>query len=128
MPSVPLRRQILVLTDDVSIRNLFFLMKKLDSENAADGSGTAMAAIAEREQYDAVILDMRCPEGTRGGEVHGIGEIRSSRMGRTQAITAEVNGPETLTLVERYLLSGLPGALLWLVSHQYKSRRELQPL
>lgn len=115
MPSVPLHRQVLVLTDEVCIRNLFYLMRKLASEDAADGSATAMLAIAEREEYDAIILDMQCPEGKRGREIHGIDNILSSRVGRTQAITAEVNGPETLTLVERYLLSGLPGALAWLV-------------
>ncbi len=127
MSSVPLHRQVLVLTDEVCIRNLFYLMRKLASEDVADGSLTAMVAIAEREEYDAIVLDMRCPEGTRGGEIHGIDNILSSRVGRTQAITAEVNGPETLTLVERYLLSGLPGALAWLVGRRYASRRQLQP-
>jgi hypothetical protein len=115
MSPVPLHRQVLVLTDEVCIRNLFYLMKKLASEDAAAGSATAMLAIAEREEYDAIILDMRCPEGKSGGEIHGIDNILSSRAGRMQAITAEVNGPETLALVERYLLSGLPGALAWLV-------------
>ena len=59
MSSVPLHRQVLVLTDEVCIRNLFYLMKKLASEDAAAGSARAMLAIAEREEYDAIILDMR---------------------------------------------------------------------
>lgn len=127
MPSVPLHRQILVLTDDVCIRNLFYLMRKLASEDAADGSLRAMMAIAEREQYDAIILDMRRPDGKPLGDPREIGKIQSSRIDRTLTITAEVYGRETLTLVERYLLSGLPGALAWLVGRRYASRRQLQP-
>jgi DNA-binding NtrC family response regulator len=127
MASIPLRRGVLVLTDDVSIRNLFYLMRRLADENAAEGSARAMAAIAEREQYDAVILDMRCPEGKRGGEVHGIGKVQSCRLDRMLTITAEVSGPETVTLVERYVLGGLPGALAWLVAHPHAPGQQLQP-
>jgi hypothetical protein len=128
MTSVSLQRNVLVLTDTISIRNLFYLMGKLDSENAAEGSGNAMAAIAERECYDTIILVMRCSDGRSGRDVHGISKVHSSRVGRTQTVTVEANGPETVALVERYLLSGLPGALLWLVSHRYKSPRQLRPL
>lgn len=127
MPSVPLHRQVLVLTDDVSIRNLFYLMRKLATENVAEGAARAMMAIAEREEYDAIVLDMRRPDEIPGSEPREIGKIQSSRIDRTQTITAEVKGQETLTLIERYLFSGLPGALAWLVGSRYASRRQLQP-
>jgi hypothetical protein len=123
MASEPLRRQVLVLSDDVSLRNLFYLMRKLASENAADGSEKAVAAIIEHDQYDAVVLDLRCSDQQHKGEIHGIGKIQPVMMGRLLTITAEVNGPQTLDLVERYLITGLPGALLWLVSHRYIPRR-----
>ncbi len=126
MPSAPLHRQVLVLTDNICIRNLFCLMKKLAGEDAADGSLKAMVAIAEREEYDAIILDLRRPDGKPPNETGEIGKIQSSRIDRTLTITAEVYGRETLTLMERYLLSGLPGALAWLVGPPDMSLQQMQ--
>jgi len=128
MSSVPLHRQVLVLTDDVCIRNLFYLMRKLTSENATDGSLNAMVAIAEREEYDAIILDMRRPDVKLGNESREIGKIQCSRTDRTLTIAAEVYGNETLTVVERYLLSGLPGALTWLIGRPYPIRQQMMAL
>lgn len=122
MASTPLRRQVLVLADEPSVRNLLFLMKKLESENAADGSANAVAALTEAGQPEAVILDLRCRESRPGEEIHGISNVQTGRVGRMLTITVEVNGPKTMSLVERYLSGGLPGALLWLVSHRYQSR------
>lgn len=127
MPSGPLHRQVLVLTDDVCIRNLFYLMRRLASEDAENGSFRAMMAIAEREHYDAIILDMRRLDGQPGDELREIGKIQSSQIDRMLTITAEVYRRKTLTLVERYLLNGLPGALAWLAGSRYASRRQLQP-
>jgi hypothetical protein len=126
MLSVPLHRQVLVLTDEVCIRNLFYLMKKLACEDAADGSLRAMVAIAEREEYDAIILDLRRPDGKPPNESREMGKIQSNRIDRTLTITAEVYGRETLSLVERYLLSGLPGALAWLVGPHYTPLQQMQ--
>ena len=127
MASVPLHREVLVLTDDVSIRNLFYLMRNLAIENPEDGGERAVAAIAEREQYDAVILDMQCPGEMPRGDVHGLGKIQSSMMGRMLTIVAEVDGPETPPLLERYLFSGLPGCRLGLASYRFASARESLP-
>jgi CheY-like chemotaxis protein len=118
----PLHRQVLLLVDEPPIRNLQTLVKKLEVENAADGSELVAKAMMNRKKFDAVILDLRCPNRRPGAEIHGIGNIQASRVGRTLAVTAEVNGPKTLDLVQRYLVNGLPGPLLWLVSHRYQSR------
>lgn len=118
----PLHRQVLFLVDEPRIRNLQTLVKRLAVENPADESQGVAKAIMNRKQFDAVILDLRCPNRRPEAEVHGIGKIQASRLGRTLAVTAEVNGPKTLDLVERYLVNGLPGPLLWLVSHRYWSR------
>ncbi len=122
--SAPLHRQVLILTDDVSLRNLFYLMRKLAAENAADGSERAVAAFMEDALYDAVVLDLRCGDQRHGAEVRGISKIQPAILGRLLTITAEVSGPETLDLVEKYLVTGLPGALLWLASHRYKRRKQ----
>jgi len=121
--STPLRRQVLVLADKPSVRNLLFLMKKLESENAADGSTSAVATLTEAGQPGTVIVDMRCREHRSSDEIHGISKIQASRLGKILTITVEVNGPKTMGLVDRYLSSGLPGPLLWLVSHRYQTRR-----
>jgi hypothetical protein len=119
----PLHRQILFLVNEPPIRNLQTLVKRLEGENPADGSEGVAKAIMNRKRFDSVILDLRCPNRRPGVEIHGIGKIQASRVGRTLAVTAEVNGPKTLDLVERYLVNGLPGPLLWLVSHRYRSRQ-----
>ena len=118
----PLHRQIVTLADEPPIRNLQNLMKRLEVENAVDYKGLG-DAMMDRRRYDKVIVDLRCPDQPRGGEVHGIRRIQAIRVGRILSVTAEVNGPKTLTMVERYLVNGLPAALLWLVSHRYRSRQ-----
>ncbi|HXH48665.1 MAG TPA: hypothetical protein VNM47_04775 [Terriglobia bacterium] len=127
MASTPLTREVLVLIDDVSIRNLFYLMRRLAAEDPANGGEMAMAAIVEREQYDAVILDMRCPEEQPSDDVHGVGKIQATMMGRMLTIVAEVDGPQTPPLVERYLFSGLPGAHYGLFAPRFPSPRESRP-
>jgi DNA-binding NtrC family response regulator len=127
MVFAPVPREVLVLTDDVSIRNLFYLMRKLAAEDPANGGERAMAAIVERGEYDAVILDMRCPDEQRRDDVHGVGKIQASMMGRMLTIIAEVDGPQIPALVERYLFSGLPGAHFGLFVPRFPSPRESRP-
>lgn len=128
MSSIPLHRQVLVLTDEVCIRNLFYLMRKLAGEDETDGSLRAMVAIAEREEYDAIILDLRRPDQKPWNESREIGCIQSNKADRTLTITAEVYGQETLKVMEGYLLSGLPGALTWLVGRQYAFQQQMVAL
>ena len=115
-------RQIVTLADGPPIQNLQNLMKRLEVENPVDCLGLSDAML-DRRHYDKVIVDLRCPDRLGDTEVHGIRRIQASRVGRILSVTAEVNGPKTLTMLERYLVNGLPAALLWLVSHRYRSRR-----
>lgn len=115
----PLHRQIMILADEPPIHNLQALVKRLAIENPSGDSNSIAAAVMDRKQFDSVILDLRCPNRQPGGEVHGISRIQAGRLGRTLTLTAEVNGPKTLSVVERFLVNGLPGSLLWLVSHRY---------
>ena len=117
-----LHRQIMALADESPIRNFQTLVKRLEVENPADYEGLR-DSVLDRGRYDKVILDLRCPAPLRNAEVHGIRKIEASRVGRILSVTAEVNGPKTLNMVERYLVNGLPAALLWLVSHRYRSRQ-----
>lgn len=118
--SHPLRRLVLVLSGGASIRNLLSLLKKLESENAAEGIASAVAALTSGCSFESVILDMRCATRRSGGEVYGIRKVQPGPLGKTLAITAEVNGPKSMKLIERYISSGLHSSLLWLVSHSYR--------
>jgi hypothetical protein len=127
MDSALLDRQVLILTDDVSFRNLFYLMRRVAVENAESGGARAMTAIAEREEYDAVVLDLRCREGLPGSSVYGVGNIQSSTVERMLTIIAEVDGPATPALIEQYIFSGLPEAHQWLASRCQPSQLQIQP-
>lgn len=118
MASVPERRKVLVLNDEPCIRRLFILAKRLGSEDSPDGNGASPLAEINRRHFERVIVDLRYPPQQRKAEVHGIGEIRPSLMGRTLVVNVDVKGPKTLGLVERYLTNRLPPSLLWLICHR----------
>ncbi len=121
MASAPQRRKVLVLKDEPSIQRLFILVKKLERENAANGVEKALLAAIMRKQFDAVIVDLRCPNRQPGDELPCIRQMQPSLMGKTLVLTTEVDGPKTLELVERHLSTGLPQMLLWLISHRHAS-------
>jgi hypothetical protein len=97
-------------------------MKELESDNNADGSASVTPAIMGRKQFDTVILDPRYANRRPRGEIHGIGKMQASEVGWILAITAEDYGPKTLGLIERYLVVGLPAALVWLIGLRHQSR------
>lgn len=123
MLSVPFRRKVLVLNEKLAIRNLLNLLKKVDRENLCSASGVTQLASLAQGQLDAVVLDLRCSNRKMRDEIRGIGEVRTGRAGRLLVIVAEVNGPKSMDLFERYVFKGLPEALLWLVSHRYQLRQ-----
>lgn len=118
MESVPQRRKVLVLKADDSIRKLFNLMKQMERENVVKGGGETTLARIHSKRFDEVIVDLRFRHHEREKEIHGIGDIRPSVIGKMLTVTLEVNGPKTSELVERYLMNRLPLPLLWLVRHR----------
>lgn len=127
MVSAPSCRQVLVLTDDVSFRNLFYLLRRVAVENPGNGGARAISALAERDEYDAVVLDMRCREGLAGSNVYGVGRVQSSNVERLLTIIAEVDGPATPALIEQYLFNGLPEAHQWLASRCNPFQTQIHP-
>lgn len=113
------RRKVLVLEDGPSIRNLFILAKRLENGDVPGGNGVSPLAGINRRHFERVIVDLRFPPRQRKAELHGIGEIRPSLMGRMLVVNIQVSGPKTLELVERYLTNRLPPSLLWLICHRY---------
>ncbi len=124
MLSNPLRRKVLVLNDKKSVRNLLVLLKRIGGEDSLTSAGEPLQALDDDRQFEAVVLDMRSSDRKRNAEIRGIGEVRVGRAGKLLVIIAEVNGPQTMDLLERYTVNGLPETLLWLVSHRYKPRRQ----
>jgi hypothetical protein len=122
MAVAALRRKVLVLNEQPSVRNLLFLLKRYERENSLEPTSDSSLGSLDHKEFDAVVLDLRPPSGGTGNEVRGIKNIRGGWVGKLLVIIAEVNGPKTLELLERYLFDGLPEALLWLVSNPHNSR------
>lgn len=119
MASDPIHRKVLVLKEELAIQRLFIFVKRVEKEASPDGNRASPLAEVNRRHFEEVVVDLRCTRKRSQNEVRGVGEIRPSLMGKTLVISIQVNGPETLGLVERYLLNRLPPALLWLVCHRY---------
>jgi DNA-binding NtrC family response regulator len=117
----PLRRKVMVLNDKKSIRNLLCLLERIESETTLTQAGEPLQSLLDERRFDAVVLDMRRSNPKDREEMRGIREVRVGRAGKLLILIAEVNGPRTMDLFERYILNGLPRALLWLVSHRYHS-------
>lgn len=115
MASVMQRRKVLVLSDEASIKRLFILVERLENEDRPEEKREPALARFNRRHFEEIIVDLRCLERRTSKEIHGIGEMRPSLMGKTLVLTIQVNGPKTLALVERYLLNNLPPSLLWLI-------------
>jgi hypothetical protein len=123
MAHIAQHRKVLVLNNKPSIRNLVRLLKDLGHDDTPTESGERLLASLIKDQLQSVVLDLRCLARKTGEEIHGIGEIRAEHVGKLLFIVVGVNGPKTLKLLERYILNGLPSALLWLVSHRYQLPR-----
>jgi DNA-binding NtrC family response regulator len=109
----------MVLNDKKSIRNLLCLLERIESETTLTQAGEPLQSLLDERRFDAVVLDMRHSNPREREEMRGIREVRVGRAGKLLILIAEVNGPKTMELFERYILSALPQALLWLVSHRY---------
>lgn len=116
MARIPQRRKVLVLKDEPSIQKLFNFMGQMRRENAVKG-GAPLARVHPK-QFDTVIIDLWFRRQQRENEIHGIGDIRLSSIGKMLAVTFEVNGPKTAVLVERHLRNRLTQPLLWLICNR----------
>ncbi len=103
------RRKVLIVEDEPAIRNvLYVLLAGLNCEGDIAVSGKQALAMVGREQFDAVLLDLRCLNLAPEQVVSEIKEVQPSLVGRVLVITGEVADAETLDLIERYCLPHLP--------------------
>lgn len=109
MSSSTMRRRILVVEDEPSIRHIMCLLlaqMSCDTNAAIDNQQTL--AWIEREDFDAVLLDMRCSNLEVEQVVPRIYELRPNLVGRVLVLTGEVADGATLEMVERYFLVRVP--------------------
>lgn len=116
MATAPQHRKVLVLSGSPYIRNFLTLMEKLESRTGMGGA--PLLAAIHRKPFEAVVLKLRWPELESKEEIGGLGEIWPAWEGDLLVISAEIGGPKTLDMLERYLINGLQQALLCLISHR----------
>lgn len=105
MSSAPPTRKVLIIEDEPSIRNvLYVLLAGLGCEGYVAHSGEQALSMVSRESFDAVLLDLRCPDVQAERVVSQIKEVHPNLVGRVLVITGEVTDPQTLELLARHCL------------------------
>ncbi len=105
------QRKVLVIEGESAIRNLIYvLLGALKCEGDVAYNGQQALAMVSRERFDAVLLDLRCPDMPAEEVVSQIHAIRPNLVGRILFITGEVSDPKTMEFVEKscapYVRSG----------------------
>jgi len=105
----PPHRKVLIIEDEPSIRNiLYVLVAGLGYDvDAASDAQQALSMIG-RDQFDAVLLDLRASQLPPEQMVCAITELRPSLLGRVLVISGEACAPSTLQMLERYAVPHVP--------------------
>jgi DNA-binding NtrC family response regulator len=102
-------RKVLIVEDDAAIRNvLYVLLAGVGCEGDIAYSGKQALAMIRRQEFDAVLLDLRCTNLQADEVFTQIQQVRPSLVGRVLVITGELTDPKTLELVEQYCLPHVP--------------------
>lgn len=98
-------RKVLIVEDESTISNLLdVLLRKLGCQGAVATNGQQALAMISRNDFDAVLLDLRCSNLRAEDVVAGIHELRPSLLGRVLVITGEVTDSKTMELIDRFFL------------------------
>jgi len=107
--STPLRRKVLIIEDEPSIRNvLYVLLAALGCDGQIAYDARQALSMIREGSFDAVLLDLRCANLPPDQMVSAITELRPSLVGRVLVITGEIADPDTLRTLERYALPHVP--------------------
>jgi DNA-binding response OmpR family regulator len=98
------RKVLLIENEPVAREVLRVLVNNLGCEGEVASDGREALAMIRREEFDAVLLDLRSSSLPPEDVVSGIHDMRPSLMGRVLVITGEVDDRETLDLIERHFL------------------------
>lgn len=103
-------RRILLIEDDSSVRNILLtLLAGLGCDSELAYSGKAAIAKIQSEEFDAVVLDLRCYNVQAEEVITGIRSIQPSLLANVLVIVGEVTNPKTLDLIEEHLLPRVSG-------------------
>lgn len=106
-------RKILIIEDDSSIRNiLYVLLAGLNCEGEIAYDGRHALAMINRQEYDAILLDLRCYNLSAEEVLAGIKRLRPGLLGRILVITGEVNDARSLEFFNRFSVPRLPKSRL----------------
>lgn len=98
-------RKVLIVEDDAAIRNvLYVLLAGVGCDGDIAYSGRQALAMMSRQDFDAVLLDLRCINLPAEEVFSQIKQIRPSLVGRVLVLTGELTDPKTLELIERHCL------------------------
>jgi two-component system response regulator PilR (NtrC family) len=102
----PPRRKVLIIEDEPSIRNvLYVLVVGLGYDVDAASDAQQALSMIRRDQFDAVLLDLRASQLPPEQMVCAITDLRPSLVGRVLAISGEVSAPSTIEMLERYAVA-----------------------
>jgi DNA-binding response OmpR family regulator len=106
-------RRVLLIEGEPSVGEVLrVLLNKLGCRGEVAVNGQQALAMVSRNDFDAVLLDLRSSSLPPEEVVSGIHDIRPSLVGRVLVITGEVDDHQTLELVERYFLLQIPRSRL----------------
>ena len=109
MPSNGPRRKVLIIEDEPSIRNtLYVLLAGLGYDGDIASDAHQALSMIRKDQFDAVLLDLRASQIPPDQMVSAITELRPSLVGRVLVICGEVSSPDTIQMLERYAVPHVP--------------------
>jgi DNA-binding NtrC family response regulator len=96
-------RRVLIIEDDSSIRNvLYVLLASMRCEGDIACDGRQALAMINRQQYDAILLDLRCYSLSPENVMAKLMAIRPNLLGRVLVITGEVSEPAALDFFTKF--------------------------
>jgi DNA-binding NtrC family response regulator len=108
-PRGAVRRKVLIIEDEPSIRNtLYVLLAGLGCEGDIAYNGQQALSMITRDKFDAVLLDLRCSNLSPEQVMADIKELRPNLVGRVLVITGEVTDLATMEFIERNCLPHIP--------------------
>ena len=95
-------RTVLIIEDEPSIRNvLCVLLAAMRCEGDIVPTASQALAIIEKQDFDAVLLDLRCSEMPATETVSALKNLRPSLVGKVLVITGDVSDPQTMEMIRK---------------------------
>ena len=95
-------RTVLIIEDEPSIRNvLCVLLAGLRCEGDIVPNAHEALAMVEKQDFDAILLDLRCSGMNAKETVSALKNLRPSLVGKVLVITGDVSDPQTMEMIKK---------------------------